>query len=304
MDLRVELRGYLHSIKENLHLDPASEKEIIRELEAHVEDSCLEMQKSGLSEEEATEKCLRLLGSAKLVAHQIYETHSQGTWRQALLAGMPHLFFAALFALNWLTGVTWMPILLIVIAGIVFYGLFHGKPAWLFPWLGYALFPVAAAGASLLYLPKGWPWLTLILYIPLVLWLCCFIIIKFIRRDWLYATLMLVPVPTFVGWFLASGQTMFPDLKLGFLYDFAPWTGFTFLVLGVSVAMFVRLKYRWLRIAALIISSLMSAAVVTLASSQLGFVAFLGLALLMLSFVLVPAYIEHRVGHNQPMATP
>ncbi len=304
MDLRVELRGYLHSIKENLHLDPASEKEIIRELEAHVEDSCLEMQKSGLSEEEATEKCLRLLGSAKLVAHQIYETHSQGTWRQALLAGMPHLFFAALFALNWLTGVTWMPILLIVIAGIVFYGLFHGKPAWLFPWLGYALFPVAAAGASLLYLPKGWPWLTLILYIPLVLWLCCFIIIKFIRRDWLYATLMLVPVPTFVGWFLASGQTMFPDLKLGFLYDFAPWTGFTFLMLGVSVTLFVRLKYRWLRIAALIVSSLMSAAVVTLASSQLGFVAFLGLALLMLSFVLVPAYIEHRVGHNQPMATP
>jgi hypothetical protein len=304
MDLQVELRGYLHSIKENLHLDPASEKEIIRELEAHVEDSCLEMQKSGLSEEEATAKCLRLLGSAKLVAHQIYETHSQGTWRQALLAGMPHLFFAALFALNWLTGVTWMPILLIVIAGIVFYGLFQGKPAWLFPWLGYALFPVAAAGASLLYLPKGWPWLTLILYIPLVLWLCCFIIIKFIRRDWLYATLMLVPVPTFVGWFLASGQTMFPYLKLGFLYDFAPWTGFTFLVLGVSVTLFVRLKYRWLRIAALIVSSLMSAAVVTLASSQLGFVAFLGLALLMLSFVLVPAYIEHRVGHNQPMATP
>jgi hypothetical protein len=216
---------------------------------------------------------------------------------------MPHLFFAALFALNWLGGVTWLPILLIVIAGIVFYGLFQGKPAWLFPWLGYALFPVAAAGASLLYLPKGWPWLTLVLYIPLVLWLCCFIIIKFIRRDWIYATLMLVPLPTFVGWFLASGQAMFPDLKLGFLYDFAPWTGFTFLMLGVSVALFVRLRYRWLRIAALIISSLMSAVVVTLASSQLGFVAFLGLALLMLSFVLVPAYVEHRVHHNQPMAT-
>jgi hypothetical protein len=47
----------------------------------------------------------------------------------------------------------------------------------------------------------------------------------------------------------------------------------------------------------------MSAVVVTLASSQLGFVAFLGLALLMLSFVLVPAYVEHRVHHNQPMAT-
>jgi hypothetical protein len=304
MDLRAELSRYLRKIRENLHLDAALEKEIIQELETHVEDRCLEMQKSGLSEEEAMENSLQLLGSAKMVAHQIYEAHSQGTWRQALLAGMPHLFFAALFALNWLTGVTWVPVLLIVIAGVVFYGLLHSRPTWLFPWLGYALFPVAAAGASLFYLPKGWPWLTLIFYVPLVLWLCCFIIIKFIKRDWLYATLILVPVPTFVGWFLASGQGVFPDLKLSFLYDFAPWTGFTFLILGVSVALFVRLKNRWFRITALVIPGLMSAAVITLASNRLSFWAFLGLLLLMLSFVLVPAYIEHRVRQNNPVVTP
>jgi hypothetical protein len=304
MDLRAELYRYLENIKENLHLDPASEKEIIRELETHVEDSYQEMQESGLSEEEAMQNSLQVLGSAKMVAHQIYETHSQGTWRQALLAGMPHLFFAALFALDWLTGVTWMPVLLVVIAGIVFYGLFRGKPGWLFPWLGYALFPVAAAGASLLYLPKGWPWLTLALYIPLVLWLCCFVVIKFIRRDWLYATLILVPVPTFVGWFLTSGQVVFPDLKLGFLYDFAPWTGFTFLILGISVALFVRLTNRWLRITALGISGLMSATVITLASNRLSFGAFLGLLLLMLSFILVPAYIEHRVRQSNLVVAP
>jgi hypothetical protein len=250
------------------------------------------------------ESSLQLLGSAKMVAHQIYEAHSQGTWRQALLAGMPHLFFAAFFALNWLTGITWMPVLLVVITGIVFYGLFHGKPTWLFPWLGYALFPVAAAGASLLYLPKGWPWLTLALYIPLVLWLFSFIIIKFIRRDWLYATLMLLPVPTFVGWFLASEQVVSPDLKLSFFYDFAPWTGFTFLILGISVTLFVRLKNRWLRITALCISGIMSAAVITLASSRLSFGAFMGLLLLMLSFILVPAYIDHRIHQSTPAVTP
>lgn len=304
MDLHVEIRRYLQSIRENLRLDPASEKEIIRELEDHVEDSCREMRQSGLSEEEAMENSLRLLGSAKTVARQIYEIHSRGTLKQALLAGMPHLFFAALFALEWLTGVTWLPILLFVIAGIVIYGLLHGKPTWLFPWLGYALFPVAAAGVYLLYLPKGWPWLTLILYVPLVLWLFCFIIIKFIRHDWLYATLMLLPVPTFIGWFLASGITVLPDIKLGFLYDFAPWTGFTFLVLGLSVILFIWLENRWLRIAALICSALISALVITLASSYLGFVAFMGLSLLMISFMLVPAYIEHRVRQNQPPVAP
>lgn len=304
MDLKAELYRYLLKIRENLHLDTTAEKDIIHELETHVEDRCLEMQESGLSEEEAMENSLRLLGSARMVAYQIYETHNEGTWRQALLAGLPHLFFAALFALNWLTGATWVPVMLTVIAGVVLYGLLNNRPTWLFPWLGYALFPVAAAGASLLYLPRGWPWLTLILYIPLCLWLCSFIIIKFIRRDWLYVTLILLPVPTFVGWFLTSGQVVFPHLKLDFLYDFAPWTGFTFLILGISAALFVRMKNRWLRISALIVSGLVSATVITLASSRISFLAFLGLLLLMLSFVLVPAYIEHRVRHNQPMTNP
>lgn len=93
MDLRTELNRYLQNIKENLRLDPNSEKEIIRELEAHVEDRCQEMQKNGLTAEEALERCLRLLGPARHIARQIYETHSQGTWRQALLAWpAPSLF--------------------------------------------------------------------------------------------------------------------------------------------------------------------------------------------------------------------
>lgn len=304
MDFRTGLCRYLQTIKENLRLDPGSEKEIIRELETHVEDRSSEMQRSGLSEAEAIEKSIRLLGSAKLVAYQIYEAHSQGTWRQAVLAGMPHLFFAALFALNWFTGVTWIPVLLVVIAGVLFYGLSQAKPGWLFPWLGYALFPVAAAGVSLLYLPKGWPLVTLLLYIPLVLWLCCFITIKFIRRDWLYATLMLVPVPTFVGWFMASDQMVFPELKLGFLHDFAPWSGLTFLMLGVSAALFTRFNNRWLRIAALSMSGIMPAAVIILASNRLGFATFIGLAFLMLSFVLVPVFIEHHMRQEKALVTP
>ncbi|MDP2919502.1 MAG: permease prefix domain 1-containing protein [Dehalococcoidia bacterium] len=296
MDLRTELNRYLQNIKENLRLDPNSEKEIIRELEAHVEDRCQEMQKNGLTAEEALERCLRLLGPARHIARQIYETHSQGTWRQALLAGLPHLFFAALFALNWLTGVTWVPILLIVIAGVVFYSFFQNKPTWLFPWLGYALFPVVTAGISLLYLPRGWAWMTLLLYVPLILWLSCFITVKFIKRDWLYSTLMLLPVPTFAGWFLASQrETVYPDLKLGFFYEYAPWTGFTFLVLGISVALFIRLRNRWLRILALGVSGFTTSAVIILTSRELGLLEFMELAVMMVSFLLIPAFIQHRV---------
>jgi len=305
MDLKVELNRYLRNVRENLRLDPMSETEIITELAAHVEDRCQEMREIGLSEEEAIERSLRLLGSAKMVARQVYEAHSQGTWRQALLAGMPHLFFAGLFALNWLTGIAWVPIMLGFIGAIVLYALLHGKPTWLFPWLGYALLPVVAAGVSLLYLPQGWRLVTLLLYVPLVLWLSCFITIKFIRRDWLYSSLMLLPVPTFIGWYMvASKENSLPSLNLGFLYRFAPWTGLTFLMLGISVAMFVRMKNRMLRIIAIIVSGLASTAMVTLASNQLEFSSFIGLAILMLVFVLAPVYIERRLMKNSHLAAP
>ena len=82
------------------------------------------------------------------------------------------------------------------------YGWWRGKPAWLFPWLGYSLLPVAVAGLLLLYLPKGWSWLAILLYIPLALWLIYSITVQTIRRDWLYSALMLLPVSVMSGWFL------------------------------------------------------------------------------------------------------
>ena len=100
-----ELSHYLDSIKYNLRLDPSSEREVTSELETHIEDRLQELRQSGLSEEEAANTCVKLLGSAKLVARQIYEAHSRGTWRQALLASMPHLLFGLLFALNWWQGI-------------------------------------------------------------------------------------------------------------------------------------------------------------------------------------------------------
>jgi hypothetical protein len=217
---------------------------------------------------------------------------------------MPHLFFAGLFALNWLTGIAWVPIMLVFIAAIVLYALLHGKPTWLFPWLGYALLPVVAAGVSLLYLPQGWRLVTLLLYVPLVLWLSCFITIKFIRRDWLFSALMLLPVPTFIGWYLAGRETAAPDLKLGFLYGFAPWTALTFLLLGISVALIVHMRNRTLRIIAIVVSGVGSTAMVTIASNRLDFASFLGLAILMLFFVLAPAFVERRLTRKSHTVIP
>ena len=294
------LSHYLNIVRDNLRLDPQSEREVINELETHIEDELQELKEAGLSEEEAANTCVRLLGSAKLVAHQIYEAHSQGTWRQALLASMPHLLFGLIFALNWWRGVSWLLVMLVLILSAAVYGWWRGKPTWLFPWLGYSLLPVVVAGLSLLYLPRGWSWLAILLYIPLAAWLVYAITVQTIKRDWLYSSLMLLPVPIIIGWFIAVHlEGRFPEFSVERLYDYAPRIGLSFLVLAAAVAAFIRLRKRWLRVAILIISGLLTLTLVAgYAWSQLGLHTFLVLILLMLSIFLIPALLERRIRHS------
>lgn len=295
---------YLDSIRDSLRLDPVSKEEVLSELETHIEDELKELKKSGLSEEEAANTCVSLLGSAKLVARQIYEAHSQGTWKQTLLASMPHLLFGLIFALNWWQDISWLLIMLVLTLGAVVYGWWRGKPIWLFPWLGYSLLPVLVAGLFLLYLPVGWSWLAILLYIPLTLWLLYSIAVQTIKRDWLYSSLMLFPVPIIIGWFIAVGlEGRFPEFSIERLYDYAPRMGLSFLVLAAAVAVFVRLRKRWLKVAILIISGLITLTLVAFyAWSRLSLPAFLVLILLMLSIFLVPALLERRIRHTGTLA--
>jgi len=299
------LSYYLDSVRNNLRLDPLAEKEIIDELQTHIEDKLQELREDGLSEDEAANTCVRLLGSAKLVARQIYEAHSQGTWRQTLLASTPHLLFALLFALNWWQGITWLLVMLILVLSTTVYGWWHGKPTWLFPWLGYTLLPVVAAGLFLLYLPKGWSWVAVLFYIPLTLWLVYSITVQTIRRDWLYTSLMLLPVPIVIGWFLVvEPLDKFPQYWLERIHQLAPWMGLSFLTLAIAVATFIRLRQRWLKTTVLVISGLITLIIVAFyAEGRLSLPAFLILIVLMLGLLLTPALVERKIryGRQQPV---
>lgn len=294
------LSHYLDNIRDNLRLDFSSEREVISELETHIEDRLQELKEAGLSEEEAAKTCMRFLGSARLVARQIYEAHSQGTWRQALLAAMPHLLFGLLFALNWWRGVGWLLVMLILVLGMVAYGWWHGRPAWLFSWLGYALLPVMAAGLLLLYLPKEWSWLAILLYILLALWLVYTIAVQTIRKDWLYSSLMLLPLPTMIGWFLAvESVDEFPGYWLERLQHFAPWIGLSFLAFAVAVAMFIRFRQRWLKVTVLLVAGLLALTLVACyAWGWLGLPTLLVLILVMVSLFLIPALLERKIRHS------
>lgn len=294
------LNHYLDSIRDNLRLDPSSEREVITELETHIEDELQEMKEAGLSEEEATNTCIKLLGSAKLIARQIYEAHSQGTWRQALLASMPHLLFGLLFALNWWQGIGWLLVMLASVLSIAIYGWYRGKPTWLFPWLGYSLLPVVVAGLLLLYLPKGWSWVAIFLYIPLALWLLYRVTVQTIKKDWLYSSLMLLPLPTIIGWFLAVQlEGRFPELSIERLHNLAPWIGLSFLALAVTVTLFVRLRQRWLKVAVLFISGLLTLIMTACyAGGRVGLPTFSILILVLSGLFLTPAILERKIRHS------
>lgn len=294
------LSDYLDSVKENLRLNRSLEGEVIHELETHIEDELQELEEKGLSEEEAASTCVSLLGSAKVIARQIYEAHSQGSWSQALLAAMPHMLFGLLFFVNWWRGIGWLLGMLVLILIMAVYGWWRGKPAWLFPWLGYSLVPVVAAGLLLLYLPPAWSWVAILFYLPMALWLIYSITVQSIRSDWLYTSLMLLPVPTIIGWFLAVEPiNQLPEHWLQYIDDFAPWIGLTFLALALTVATFIRLRKRWLRVSVLVASGLITLTMVTYyTEGRLSLPALLILVVVMLLLLLSPALVERTLRHS------
>jgi len=278
-------------------MDFSAENEVIAELASHVEDRFQELIESGLSEEEASENCLGVLGSAKLVARQLYEAHSQGTWGQTLLASSPHLLFAALFVLNWWQGAGWLLSTLLLVICAAIYGWCHGKPVWLFPWLGYSVLPVIVAALFLLCLPVGWSWLAILLYIPLALWFLLSIVIQTTKRDWLNTALMLLPAPVIIGWLLAAEPMGgFPEYDITRLRDFAHWIGLSFLALALAVAMFIRLRQRGLKVAVLLVAGLVTLVMVAaFTDGRLSLVPFMLLMLLMVGLFLAPALLERRI---------
>jgi hypothetical protein len=80
----------------------------------------------------------------------------------------------------------------------------------------------------------------------------------------------------------------------------APWIGLSFLGLGVTVAAFVRLRQRWLRVSLLLISGLITLTLVAhYAYGQINTPMFLGLMLVMWGIFLGPLLLERRFRYGR-----
>lgn len=288
--MALKINRYLNDIRVDLRLDSSAENEVIKELQSHIEEEIDDLKVSGMSENEAEGMCVEQFGPAKLVAEQMYEAYSQGSWRQSLLASIPHLLFALLFALNWWQGIFWTVITICVILLIAIYGWLNGKPIWLFSWLGYSLLPVVLAGILLLYLPKVWSWIAIFIYLPLAIWLIYSIMVKTIHRDWLYTDLMFLPLPVIITWIFVVDDDGLFKFKVEYINEFSLSIAFSFLLLALTAAIFVRLRKRYLRTTLLIASQLVLVFIIALyANGRISIplfavtVVFIVLALILLS---------------------
>jgi hypothetical protein len=304
--MATELAQYLENIRHRSKLNPPDETGVMSELEGHIEDEVRDLTASGLTEKEAIRVCLGQMGGTEVVARRIYEAYSQGSWKHVLLASMPHLLFGLLFALNWWQHAGWLSLVIILALGTTVYGWWRGKPAWVFSWLGYTMLPVVAIGLLLLYLPKGWSLLAIPIYFPLALWWLFRLVIQTTRRDWLLSSLMLLPLPIIIGWYLAvSPEGRFNRESLERLEHFAPWIGLSFMALASTIAAFIRLRQRSLRIGLLAASGLVTLAlVVNYTAGRLTTFTFLGLALVMWGVLLIPPLLERYLkegwAHTKP----
>ncbi len=250
---------YLNRFKACLKIDHTIRDDVADELCTHLQEKTQELEEKGLSREEAYKVAVQSLGSPELIAQQVYDTHAQGTWKEAFVSALPHFLVALLFTSYYWQNIVALSIILILTVSIAIYGWHQGKPVWLFPWLGYYLMPVVVTGILLLNLPQGWGWIAALVYIPLALYALIHIMRQTARRDWLYASLMLAPMPVIFSWFLSLGagnEFLTSDLWMARLQTKAPWVVLSFIALAAATVAFIRLKPRRYKIGSLLIPPL------------------------------------------------
>ncbi len=300
--------GCLLSLAKRLKLEPAAKKDILRELEGHLEEKTAELERDGLPSQEARKQAAMHLGRLDVIAKDMYSVHSKGAWREILLATLPHLLLAALFALHLWTELLALIITMAVFTFIAYRGWKSSGARWTYSWLGYSLaaptiswlmafMALGYAGWSFITtgsLPFSVPVLILLAaYAPFSLWILANVTLRVVKRDWLLASLTALPFPFLTSWIL------FLNWQGGL------WTGSSkiqetdsdrvvvFLALAVTTAVFFKVGKRLVQIGLLTLSTALLV-VYTVAAIPLTF-GILAVTLVILSsvaFLLSPAILE------------
>lgn len=269
------VQGYITELSEHLHLPPSQEGEILRELQGHLEDRAQELADSGMSIDASLNQAMREMGESRAVASSLYEVHSRRSWYHAGLAALPHVLLSLMFALHIWAAPIWVSLALGIALIISVLGWRAGRPTWTFPWLGYVLMvPLISWGLAMSAvgygawgiittgsLPFGIPlYLGSLLYVGVSLWIVIRIVSRVARKDWLMASLTVLPIPFLAYWFLyfydndelftPSGERVGQSLQ-----EVDSSAAIVFLILAIATAVFFRVGRRAVRVALLAITA-------------------------------------------------
>ena len=309
-------QSYLQALTRKLKLDPVTNREIILELQGHLEGKLEELQEEGLTYREALSQAVRDLGHPDLIAQRMYSVHSVGTWRDILLATLPHLLLASLFALHLWTRTQLLIVLLAGVTLVTFMAWRVGRPKWSYTWLGYAMAAPALswlmALAALGYgswaffttgsLPLGLPiYLVLLAYIPFSLWIMARVVVRVVRQDWLLVALTALPFPFLTTWMLfLNGEGGLSAVNSVQVRETDADRALVFLALAVTTGVFLKVGQRLVKIGLLTAATALLA-VFTIAVIPLSF-SFLAMVLITLSsvaFLLSPAILQSRLERRE-----
>ena len=311
-----ELQSYLRALTKKLKLDPHTNEQVILELQSHLEEKILDLEEEGLTYDEALARALRDMGHPDLIAKDMYSVHSVGSWLDILLATLPHLMLATLFALNLWTRYFLVFVLLVGVTFVTLRGWKGGRPKWTYTWLGYSLAAPALSWLMALValgyggwmfvttgaLPFSIPILMLIAaYIPFSLWVTANVIVKVVRQDWLLASLTALPFPFLTSWmFFLNWQGGIWGSNNPRVQETDGDRALVFLALAVTTGVFLKVGHRLLKIGLLTVSSALLI-IFTMVAIPLtfSFLAIILITLASMAFLLSPAYLRSRLDRRE-----
>ena len=314
------INNYLNALARRLHLDPQHEREILEELQAHIEDKAAELEAQGLDRETALNCAVAEMGAPRTLASRMYAVHSTGVWRDVVLAMFPHFLLAALFALHLWSHYFLVSLVLVGIAFVTWRNWRAGHPSkWSYTWMGYTLAaPAISWLLSLIALGYGaWTLVTtgqlpsnialfflLVGYVPFSMWIVYNVVAKIAKRDWLLVSLTALPFPFLTSWVLFlnwSGGLWSDHAERMQQSDTA--RACIFLALAITTAVFLKVGPRLLRIGLLaVITSILIVITALSLPVDLGFVAVGLMILASVAFLLSPAVLEAQANRRNRLS--
>jgi hypothetical protein len=317
--MQTDVGTYLDEVRTHLHLDPRTERRVLSELYTHFQEKVGDLQLQGMPEREASREAISSFGESRAIARLMYEAHSRGSWVEAFIGCQPHLFMAALFATHFWRNPLLLAAAFAAITCITLFGWRGEKPNWLYSWAGYSLFPLFVLvylslepiGRTVTFFACGtgtpaalWYLTALGAFYAFAIWLVASTTLLIAKRDWILVTLMFLPLPAFAIWMVSLSQAdgVIASILAGMEAGINRWDGamaYFFLTLGVTSAVFIRLRQRLLKAIIVISIGMVSGAIVaSRIRGSLGFVGTLGVSLCLLVFLISPFLLHAFSGRE------